>query len=80
MGNRLYVGNLPFSATKDSLREAFAPSGQVTDVQVVTDRETGQSPGFAFVTMGCLAMVKVIAWRGPLLITGSSPRYCGGIS
>ena len=52
MGNRLYVGNLPFSATTETLRQAFASSGEVTDVHVVTDRESGQSRGFGFVTMG----------------------------
>jgi RNA recognition motif-containing protein len=52
MGNRLYVGNLPFSATVETLRQAFASSGEVTDVHIVTDRETGQSRGFGFVTMG----------------------------
>src|SRR5271154_1877578 len=52
MGNRLYVGNLPFSATNESLRSAFAPSGEVADVHIVTDRESGQSRGFGFVTMG----------------------------
>jgi RNA recognition motif-containing protein len=52
MGNRLYVGNLAFSATQETLREAFARCGQVTDVHIVTDRESGQSRGFAFVTMG----------------------------
>jgi len=52
MSNRLYVGNLPFSATDDTLRQAFSPSGQVTDVHLVTDRETGRSRGFGFVTMG----------------------------
>jgi RNA recognition motif-containing protein len=51
MSNRLYVGNLSFGATTDSLREAFATSGQVTDVQIITDRETGKSRGFGFVTM-----------------------------
>ena len=45
MGNRLYVGNLPFSATTETLRAAFAPSGDVTDVHIVTDRESGQSRG-----------------------------------
>ena len=39
MGNRLYVGNLPFSATAEALREAFAASGDVADVHIVTDRE-----------------------------------------
>ena len=52
MGNRLYVGNLPFSATTETLRQAFASCGDVTDVHVVTDRETGRSRGFGFVTMG----------------------------
>jgi RNA recognition motif-containing protein len=52
MGNRLYVGNLPFSATTGMLRDAFAASGDVTDVHIVTDRESGQSRGFGFVTMG----------------------------
>jgi RNA recognition motif-containing protein len=52
MGNRLYVGNLPFSATTETLREAFASSGEVADVHIVTDRESGQSRGFGFVTMG----------------------------
>jgi RNA recognition motif-containing protein len=52
MGNRLYVGNLPFSTTTDSLRQAFSAQGEVTDVHIVTDRESGQSRGFGFVTMG----------------------------
>jgi RNA recognition motif-containing protein len=52
MGNRLYVGNLSFSATDQTLRDAFAAHGDVTDVHVVVDRMTGQSRGFGFVTMG----------------------------
>jgi RNA recognition motif-containing protein len=55
MGTRLYVGNLSFSSTVDTLREAFARIGEVTDVHVVTDRATGQSRGFGFVTMGTAA-------------------------
>ena len=52
MSTRLYVGNLSFNSTKDSLREAFsATGGEVTDVHIVTDRESGQSRGFGFVTM-----------------------------
>ncbi len=51
MGNRLYVGNLSFSATADTVRQAFASAGTVTDVHIVTDRMTGQSRGFGFVTM-----------------------------
>ena len=52
MGNRLYVGNLSFSATTETLRQAFSASGEVADVHIVTDRESGQSRGFGFVTMG----------------------------
>lgn len=51
MGKRLYVGNLSFQATSDSVRACFAEMGEVTDVHLVTDRETGRSRGFAFVTM-----------------------------
>jgi RNA recognition motif-containing protein len=51
MGRKLYVGNLPYSATEASLREAFAPSGVVDSVNLITDRDTGQSKGFAFVEM-----------------------------
>lgn len=52
MGQRLYVGNLPFSVTVDDVREMFERIGEVHDVHVVIDRETGRTRGFAFVTMG----------------------------
>lgn len=52
MGNRLYIGNLSFHATNDSLRDAFSQHGEVTDAHVVTDRDSGQSRGFGFITMG----------------------------
>jgi RNA recognition motif-containing protein len=52
MGNRLYVGNLSYQCSNDELRDAFAAFGEVADVHVVTDRESGQSRGFGFVTMG----------------------------
>src|ERR1700759_922170 len=52
MGNRLYVGNLSFQATTETLRSAFASIGEVVDVHIVTDRESGQTRGFGFVTMG----------------------------
>lgn len=51
MGNRLYVGNLPFSATDESLGKMFAQAGQVQSARVITDRDTGRSKGFAFVEM-----------------------------
>ena len=51
MGSRLYVGNLSFDSDTETVRNTFAQVGEVTDVHVVTDRETGRSRGFAFVTM-----------------------------
>ena len=46
---RLYVGNLAFSTTDEDLRALFSPHGTVTDVRVVSDRDTGRSRGFGFV-------------------------------
>jgi RNA recognition motif-containing protein len=48
---KLYVGNLAFGTTSDDLTELFGRYGQVTSAQIVTDRETGRSRGFAFVEM-----------------------------
>jgi len=47
---KLYVGNLPWSITNDSLRELFASYGEITDAVVITDRMSGRSKGFGFVT------------------------------
>ena len=49
---KLYVGNLSFSMSESALRDLFSPHGSVTDVHIVTDRMSGKSRGFAFVTMG----------------------------
>jgi cold-inducible RNA-binding protein len=51
MGKRLYVGNLPFSATDESLMQMFQQAGQVESARVVTDRDTGRNKGFGFVEM-----------------------------
>eukprot|EP01083_Nonionella_stella_P106761 308387_1 len=48
---KLYVGNLSYNTTEESLRESFAQSGEVTDCSLVTDRETGRPRGFGFITM-----------------------------
>ena len=48
---KLYVGNLSYSTTQDTLESEFAAHGQVEEVAVITDRETGRPRGFAFVTM-----------------------------
>ncbi len=47
----IYVGNLPFTASEDEVRQAFAAYGTVSSVAIIKDRETGQSRGFAFVEM-----------------------------
>src|ERR1700761_8716994 len=52
MNTRLYVGNLSFNTNAEGVRAAFQDFGTVSDVHLVTDRETGRSRGFAFVTMG----------------------------
>jgi RNA recognition motif-containing protein len=51
MSKKLYVGNLSFSTTADDLREAFGEHGTVVSAQIVSDRDTGRSRGFAFVEM-----------------------------
>ena len=48
---RIYVGNLPFSTGEDELRTLFEQHGQVSGVNIITDRETGRPRGFAFVEM-----------------------------
>jgi len=69
MGRKLYVGNLPFDTGADELRLAFAQCGTVDDVKVVTDRETGRSRGFAFVTMSSdrEAQDAISRWSGSVL-------------
>ena len=51
MGRRLYVGNLPYSATEDQLTELFSKAGKVDSVRVMRDMATGRARGFAFVEM-----------------------------
>ena len=47
----IYVGNLPYSATEDDLRDAFSEFGEVSSVNIITDKYSGQSKGFGFVEM-----------------------------
>jgi len=51
MAQKLYVGNLPFSATEDELRSLFGQYGDVRSINIISDRETGRPRGFAFVEM-----------------------------
>ena len=48
---RIYVGNLPYSATEDELRDLFAQHGAVLSVNLISDRDTGRPRGFGFVEM-----------------------------
>ena len=51
MTKKLYVGNLPYNATETELRALFEQVGEIAEVTVITDRETGRSKGFGFVEM-----------------------------
>ena len=51
MAKKLYVGNLSYGTSQEQLRELFAQVGEIADVSLITDRETGRSKGFGFVEM-----------------------------
>ena len=69
---KLYVGNFSFDTTERSLRELFEPFGTVTEVKLITDRETGEPRGFGFVTMGNVAEGNA-AIKGLILASGGEP-------
>ena len=50
MGKKLFVGGLSWKTTDPVLKEAFAPYGEITEAKVITERDTGRSRGFGFVT------------------------------
>ena len=52
MSKSIYVGNLPWSATEDQVRQLFSQYGSVNSVNLISDRETGRARGFGFVEMG----------------------------
>ena len=52
MGNKLYVGNLPYSVRDEDLQQAFSEFGSVSSAKVMMERDTGRSKGFGFVEMG----------------------------
>jgi RNA recognition motif-containing protein len=86
MGRKLYVGNLPNSATETSLREAFSASGTVETVKLITDRDTGQGKGFGFVEMSTdsEAQAATQAMNGASLdgrqikVSEAKPKAAGG--
>lgn len=51
MNEKLYVGNLPKSTTQEELTTLFAQAGEIVETDLITDRKSGQSKGFAFITM-----------------------------
>jgi len=51
MGNKLYIGNLPFSVSEEQLNTHFSACGSVTSCKIITDRDTGRSKGFGFIEM-----------------------------
>ena len=73
MGNKLYVGNLPYQVRDSDLEQAFGQFGQVTSAKVMMERETGRSKGFGFVEMGNDAEAQAA-------ITGMNGQSMGGRS
>ena len=96
MSSKIYVGNLPYSVTDDSLQSNFAEFGEVTSAKVMMDRDTGRSKGFAFVEMSTPAFAQaaidglngqsvdgrsiVVNLASPREDRGSSDGYRGGRS
>ncbi|GAA3983776.1 RNA-binding protein [Comamonas faecalis] len=60
MNNKLYVGNLAYSVTSDTLNELFSQFGTVASAKVMTDRDTGRSKGFGFVEMDNAAQAQAV--------------------
>jgi cold-inducible RNA-binding protein len=75
MANRLYVGNLAFSTTDDALKDAFAEFGEVVEVKLMIERETGRSRGFAFVELATAeAASKAIEQMNGAVLDGRALR------
>ena len=73
MGNKLYVGNLPYSVRDEDLQQSFGQFGAVTSAKVMMERDTGRSKGFGFVEMGSDAEAQAA-------ITGMNGQPLGGRS
>lgn len=85
LSKKIYVGNLPFSATESEIETLFAQHGEVSSVKVITDRETGRSRGFAFIEMEDEAAETAIRAlngfemdRRPLRVNEARERRPGG--
>src|SRR6185436_4900283 len=86
MAKRLYVGNLPYSLTEAELRDVFSEVGDVADVKLVLDRDTGRPRGFGFVEMAtepeAQQAIQSLSGRElqgrPMSIREAQPRAGGG--
>jgi RNA recognition motif-containing protein len=86
MGKKLYVGNLAYSVTSESLEQMFLEFGAVTRAQVIQDRDTGRSKGFGFVEMqaddaaqrAISGMHEKQVDGRPLTVNEAKPRESGG--
>lgn len=86
MGTKLYVGNLAFTTTEGELEDLFRQCGEVTEVQIIFDKFTNKSRGFAFVTMAtdAAATAAVSRFHGqsvggrPLTVNEARPREARG--
>ena len=75
MSNRIYVGNLAFNTTKQAVQDMFASVGDVHEVHIATDRDSGQPRGFGFVTMGTSeAAASAIATLNGAVLDGRALR------
>ena len=73
MGNKLYVGNLPYTVRDEDLQQSFGAFGSITSAKVMMERDTGRSKGFGFVEMGSDAEAQAA-------IAGMSGQSLGGRS
>ena len=84
MAQKIYVGNLPFSATEAEIEKLFAEFGEVTSVALPTDRETGRPRGFGFVEMSDGGAKAIAGLNGKdfggraLNVNEAQPRESGG--
>ena len=86
MNTKLYVGNLSFDTTENDLQDLFSPYGPVTEVNLISDRATGRSRGFGFVTMatpeGAQAAISALSGKNVggrnLTVNEARPREEGG--
>ncbi|CAN5227121.1 hypothetical protein BH09PAT2_BH09PAT2_03630 [soil metagenome] len=79
--NKLFIGSLPWSVNNDSLRELFSQYGEITEAIVITDRATGRSKGFGFVTFttaeaaqAAIEMDKREVEGRPIVVNVAKPR------